>query len=160
MVSKPVANSFSVEREVVAEVKLGDFGSCELPKRQKASTGTAAAPAFCSSRVQVPGTLWPAAGGWIPMSILLATLWIDTWPPLPLALRLIRPGGPTGTQPTTPAAPARGDVTLTCRFAPAYRTKSCRVSESSSKTVKVKCGSLPRPAAPPPPPPHPPLPPC
>src|SRR5262245_19753734 len=145
MVSKPVANSFSVERDVVALLKLGDFQSCELPKRQKASTGTAAAPVFCSSSVQVPGTLWPAAGGWIPMSILLATLVIDTWPPLPLALRLIKPGGPTGTQPTTPGAPARGDVTLTCRFAPApvYRTKSCRVSESSSKTAKVKGSTLP-----------------
>src|SRR5215468_10087624 len=122
MVWKPVANSFSVERDVVALVKRGDFGSWELPKRQKASTGAAAAPVLCSSRAHVPGTLRPGAGGWIVMLMTPAWLRIETTPPTPLALKSSKPGGPKGTQPTTPIGPATGDVTRICGVAPPHRT--------------------------------------
>ena len=110
--------------------KCGDFRSCELPYKQKASIGVGVAVVFLSSifhlAVAVLATLFALVGGFdptgaffdgvieIPMRLaLLVTMTDPAVPPVgagPLAVLLL-PEAPDDTHATVPLAPPTGDIT-------------------------------------------------
>ena len=133
--SSAVPTVVSVELVVVLFKKLGDFGSCELPNKQKAWKGVGVAVVFRSSMrhlaVAVLATLFPLTGGvaallggLIEIEILLVLLVTITDPGLPgvivpLAVALFVEF-PKVAKPVLPFAPPTGDTTCASRLLPTY----------------------------------------